>query len=229
MQEIDPVTWDAECLPIPADSPPMGVLDGEMLRWRCSQEAGLPRVTMDCWDSTDWAESFVWTGETPLTGSSYTALYPGFLLLEQQLHSGGVRDLRILTLADRREHRLTGVEPRAGNALDAVLDDDMLYLLGDSGLWRFDLAAGTRELLLPGIVVGFLLNERYIVGYAASKDAGPGACIQVFDRETAALLREVAVPQDANYWLLDGDTLYLQDYTGDRPGHVGRGMPAHPG
>lgn len=213
VEEIDPVTWDTELLPIPADSMPLCMLDGALLRWRCWQEEGLPRVEIYRWDGADWAESFVWTGETPLGGSSYTELFPGFLLLDQQLHFGGVRDLRILTLADRREHLLTNVEPRSGNALDAVLDGDMLYLLGDSGLWRFDMTTGARELLLPGMVAGFIINERYIVGYTASKDVDQGACIQVFDRETAALLREVIVPQRADYWLLTGDTLYLQDYT----------------
>lgn len=204
---IDPATWEAALMPIPAAGMPRCVLNGALVRWRCWQEEGMPHVEICRWGGADWEETFVWTGETPLEGSSYTSLYPGFLLLDQQLHDGGVRDLRVITLADGREHLLRDVEPRYGNALDAVLDGDMLYLLGDSGLWHFDLAAGTRELLLPGITARFIMNGRYIVGYVR------GAGLQVWDRETAALLWEVDVPQDAHYWLLDGDTLYLQDYT----------------
>lgn len=213
VQVLDPATWEAEVLPITEAVPLLRVLDGELVRWGSLREDGIPRAEMHRWNGAGWDEALIWTGEMPEEESFYTELHPGFALLDQQLHDKGVRDLRIMTLADGREHLLRDVEPRYGNALDAVLDGDLLYLLGDSGLWAFDLAAGTRELLLPGTVGRFIMNGRYIV-FSYDADYVDNECrMQVYDRETATLLREVTVPNDADCWVLDGDTLYLQVYT----------------
>lgn len=212
VEVIDPATWEAERLPIPPGESLVFEMDGELVRWGSWREDGIPRAEMHRWNGAGWDEALIWTGEMP-EESFYTELHPSFVLLDQQLHDKGVRDLRIVTLADGREYLLTDVEPRYGNALHAVLDDGILYLMGDSGLWAFDLAAGTRELLLPGTVGTFIMNGRYIV-FSHDADYDDNECrMQVYDRETETLLREVTVPGDADCWVLDGDTLYLQDYT----------------
>ena len=213
VEVIDPASWEAERLPIPPGEALVFEMDGEMVRWASWQEEEMLHAEIRRWNGAGWDAVFAWTGNALPEGWYGAAPYSGFVRLGQHVHGRGLRDLRIVTLADGREYLLTDVEPRYGNALNAVLDDGILYLMGDSGLWAFDLAAGTRELLLPGTVGTFIMNGRYIV-FSHDADYDDNECrMQVYDRETATLLREVTVPNDANCWVLDGDTLYLQDYT----------------
>lgn len=220
VQVLDPATWETEILPIPDDGWSVLTMNGELVREAKWREEGLPHVELCRWNGEGWDEFFTWTGNAETENWFVGMFYHGFVLLEERRSIGGKRRmLHIANLEDGREYLLTNVEGQRNGVLNAVLDNGILYLLGDSGLWAFNLAAGSREMLLPGVAGKFVMNDSYIVFCDDADSTDNKGRLQAYDRKTATLLQQIAIPGVPMNWLLEGGTVYLQYYS--RGGYIG--------